>query len=304
MKKQWKQTALFLLSAGISLQLTASSSLAAKLNKQFFHSSSEVEILNISHRGASGYAPEHTLVAYERGEQMKGNFIEIDLQMTNDGELIAMHDETVDRTTNGTGLVKNMTLEEIKQLDAGVWFNGKNPQYSNLEYVGLKVPTLEEIFLKFGQGANYYIEIKSPDVYPGMEEKLLELLQKYKLSGINGNSSHVIIQSFSEDSLQKVHELDPSIPLIQLLWYDSSADITDAELRSIKKYAVGVGPNFNQMNIDYVQAVREEGLLIHPYTINEKEEMRKALEWGVTGIFTNFPDRFNKVLNEFKSKKN
>jgi len=83
--------------------------------------------LNVAHRGASGYAPEHTLLSYELGESMKGDYIEIDLQMTKDGELIAMHDETLDRTTNGTGLVKDYTLEEIKQLDAGSWFNEKYP---------------------------------------------------------------------------------------------------------------------------------------------------------------------------------
>ncbi len=79
-------------------------------------------IKNIAHRGASGYAPEHTIAAYTLGQQLKGDFIEIDLQMTKDGHLVAMHDETVNRTTNGTGLVKEYTLEEIKQLNAGSFF--------------------------------------------------------------------------------------------------------------------------------------------------------------------------------------
>lgn len=186
------------------------------------------QILNVAHRGASGYAPEHTLTSYELGEKMKGDYIEVDLQMTKDGQLIAMHDETLDRTTNGTGLVKDYTLDEIKKLDAGSWFNEKYPDYAKEEYAGLKVPTLEEVIQKFGKDARYYIETKSPEVYPGMEEKLLEILEEYKLTGVNAPSSKVLIQSFSPESLKKIHDLNPDIPLIQLLWYDETAAITDA----------------------------------------------------------------------------
>src|SRR5699024_3459181 len=103
----------------------------------------EGKIIKIPHRGASGHAPEHTMPSYELGEQFNGDYIEVDLQMTKDGTLIGMHDETVDRTTDGSGLVRNMTVEEIKELDAGSWFNEENPKKAKDEYVGLKVPTLE-----------------------------------------------------------------------------------------------------------------------------------------------------------------
>lgn len=300
MKKSLRKTAVFCLTLGLTLQAALPGALAAE---QSSYPTPETKPLNVAHRGASGHAPEHTLAAYELGEQMKGDYIEVDLQMTKDGHLIAMHDETVDRTTDGTGLVKEMTLEEIKELDAGSWFNERYPEYAKEEYEGLQVPTLEEVFEKFGRGANYYIETKSPEVYPGMEEKLLEILDEYKLTGVNGRSSHVIIQSFSSESLVKLHELNPNIPLVQLLWYSSPASISDLELEAIKQYAIGVGPNFKRIDQGYVENVRENGLQIHPYTINEKEEIRKALEWGVTGLFTNFPDRFNEVLKEFYSGK-
>lgn len=300
MKKSLKKTALLCLTLGFAFQASLPGALAAE-NSSF--PTTESKLLNVAHRGASGHAPEHTLAAYELGEQMKGDYIEVDLQMTKDGHLIAMHDETVDRTTNGTGLVKEKTLEEIKELDAGSWFNEKYPEYAKEEYEGLQVPTLEEVFETFGRGADYYIETKSPDVYPGMEEKLLELLEEYKLTGVNGRSSHVIIQSFSQESLLKMHELNPNIPLVQLKSYRTPASITDEEIEEIKEYAVGVGPNFKQIDQAYVEKVRENGLQIHPYTINEREDMRKALEWGVTGLFTNFPDRYNEVLKEFYSGK-
>jgi glycerophosphoryl diester phosphodiesterase len=250
----------------------------------------EKEILNVAHRGASGYAPEHTLTSYKMGEQMHGDYIEVDLQMTKDGELIAMHDETLDRTTNGTGQVKDYTLEEIKELDAGSWFNEKYPEKANLEYEGLKVPTLEEVFQTFGKNANYYIETKSPEVYPGMEEKLADLVDEY---GINKDT--LLVQSFSSASLLKMNEIDPSIKLVQLMWYTSPAAISDAEVEAIKQYAVGIGPNSAMIDKEYVQKTVQNGLEIHPYTVNEKEEMQKLIEWGVTGMFTNFPDLLNEV---------
>ncbi|WP_226669808.1 glycerophosphodiester phosphodiesterase [Metabacillus litoralis] len=256
------------------------------------------KILNVAHRGASAYAPEHTLVSYQMGKKMKGSYIEIDLQMTSDGHLIAMHDERVDRTTNGTGLVKNKTLNEIKELDAGSWYNEKYPQYAKKEYEGIKVPTLEEVFKTFGRGSNYYIETKSPTVYPGMEEKLLKLLEEYNLTGGNGRSSHVILQSFSSESLKKIHHLNENIPLVQLISYSNTGILTEWQLASIKEYAIGIGPSFKKIDQEYVKKVRQSDLHIHPYTINSKEDMEKAIKWGVTGIFTNHPDVFQQVLKE------
>ncbi|MRG27955.1 glycerophosphodiester phosphodiesterase [Laceyella tengchongensis] len=257
-------------------------------------------ILNIAHRGASGYAPEHTIPAYALGQKMKGDYIEIDLQMTKDGHLIAMHDETVDRTTNGTGRVKDMTLAEIKKLDAGSWFNEKYPALANPAYVGLKVSTLEEVIHRFGRNARYYIETKAPEVYPGMEEELLRVLKRTGLINGRGRTNKVIIQSFSQESLLKVHQLNPRIPLVQLLWYETAgtAQITDEEIKNIKRYAVGVGPNYDKIDQAYVSKVRQAGLEIHPYTVNEPSEMKKLIRWGVTGMFTNYPDRLHRVLRE------
>ncbi len=248
------------------------------------------DIENVSHRGASGYAPEHTITSYQLGEKMHGDYIEIDLQMTKDGQLIAMHDEKLDRTTNGTGQVKDHTLAEIKKLDAGSWFNEAYPQYAKPEYVGLQVPTLEEIFKKFGKNNSYYIETKSPNIYPGMEKELLRLVDKYDI-----NKEKLLVQSFSADSLKIVKELDPNVKLIQLLSYKSNAVITDDEIAQIKDYAIGVGPNHTYLNQDYVQKVVNSGLELHPYTVNDKARMKQLIDWGVTGMFTNYPDLLNEV---------
>ncbi|WP_430341086.1 glycerophosphodiester phosphodiesterase [Rossellomorea vietnamensis] len=260
------------------------------------------KILNIAHRGGSGYAPEHTLPSYQLGDEMGGDYIELDLQMTKDGELIAMHDETLDRTTNGTGLVKDYTLDQIKELDAGSWFNEMYPEKAKSEYNGLQVQTLEEVIQHFGKNKHYYIETKSPEVYPGMEEKLLKILKDYHLTRQNGPSSKVIIQSFSEASLQKVHEMNEDIPLVQLIDYKNKATITDEELDHYEEYAAGLGMSFKKIDEEYVDKVREHDLLIHPYTVLEKEDMKRLIEWGVTGMFTNYPDRLEEVLKEMKKK--
>ncbi|MBT2645149.1 glycerophosphodiester phosphodiesterase [Bacillus sp. ISL-34] len=299
MKTNIKKFGFCMMSAAFILQATSMGATAANGS----HSNSSIyekKIVNIAHRGASGYAPEHTIPAYQLGEQMKGDYIEIDLQMTKDGRLIAMHDEKVDRTTNGTGLVKDLTLAEIKKLDAGTWFNEKNPQLAKEVYEGLTVPTLEEVFKKFGKQANYYIETKSPEVYPGMEEELLQVLEEYKMVDSKGRTKNVLIQSFSKESLMKVHDMNPKLPLVQLFSYKNQATISDEELESIKEYAIGVGPNFNKVDGQYVKMVREHDLQFHPYTVNERADMKKALEWGATGLFTNYPDVFNEVLSEYK----
>ncbi|WP_410861398.1 glycerophosphodiester phosphodiesterase [Peribacillus sp. SIMBA_075] len=302
MKTNIKKFGLCMMSAAFILQATSMEASAANED----HSNSSIyerKIVNIAHRGASGYAPEHTIPGYQLGEQMKGDYIEIDLQMTKDGRLIAMHDEKVDRTTNGTGLVKDLTLAEIKKLDAGTWFNEKYPQLAKKKYEGLTVPTLEEVFMKFGRQANYYIETKSPDVYPGMEEELLQVLKENKLVDSKGRTKNVLIQSFSQESLLKVHDMNPNLPLVQLFSYKNQATISDEELESIKKYAIGVGPNFNKVDGQYVKMVRNHDLQFHPYTVNERADMKKALEWGATGLFTNYPDVFNEVLREYKHEK-
>ena len=177
----------------------------------------EDAFLLIAHRGASAIAPEHTLASYQLAMDMGADFIEIDLQMTKDGVLVAFHDDTVDRTTDGSGKVAEMDLVDIKKLDAGSWFNAEKPNRAKDEYVGIQVPTLEEIFTAFGDSANYYIETKQPGKSEEMEEKLLELLDQFELLEESHPEGKVIIQSFSADSLTTIHQLDGDIPLIQLI---------------------------------------------------------------------------------------
>nr|WP_277956439.1 glycerophosphodiester phosphodiesterase family protein [Staphylococcus cohnii] len=133
--------------------------------------------LNIAHRGASGSTPEHTFVAYDKAIDLDAHYIEVDLQMTKDNKLIAMHDSKVDRTTDDTGYVKDKDFAQIKKLDAGSWFDKK--------YKNEKVPELAEILKKYYKKSNFYIETKNPEMYPGMDEKLVEELNNKVLLGKN-----------------------------------------------------------------------------------------------------------------------
>lgn len=252
----------------------------------------------IGHRGASAFAPEHTIPSYELAKKLGVDYIEIDLQMTKDGTLIAMHDNTVDRTTNGVGPVKSYLLKDLKKLNAGAWFNERNPNHKDSAYAFLSVPTLEEIFNHFGQDVNYYIETKSPKKYPKMEAELVKLLRKYQLIGENNGMPQTIIQSFSKSSLKKIHKLEPSIPLIQLLSYQKPAKITENDIRRWKKYAIGIGPNYQMIDEAFVNKARKNGLLVHPYTVNSKEDFEQLIDWGITGVFTDYTSLLSELLKE------
>jgi glycerophosphoryl diester phosphodiesterase len=294
-----RRLCLMVVMAGISLMVIGSAASGAPAGK----TSADAPVLNVGHRGASGYAPEHTIPSYDLALKLGADYIEQDLQLTKDGVLVAMHDETLDRTARGprnncTGLVIEKTLAQIKTCDVGSWFNEANPQYANPEYVGLKVPTLEEIFQRYGKGVNYYIETKNPESAPGMEDELLRLMNKYGLTQPAAEQWQVLIQSFSPASLQKIHAADSSLPLIRL--YDSvetSASIT-ASLDVTRSYAVGIGPSKTDVDGPLVAAAHARCLDVHPYTVNEKQEMRALISLGVDGMFTNFPDRLDEVLGK------
>src|SRR5699024_7462523 len=147
------------------------------------------KMVNIAHRGASGHAPENTIAAFDKAFEMKADYIEIDVQMTHDGELIVIHDTTVDRTTDGTGAVSDFTFEEIQQLDAGSWFSE--------EFAGEQIPTFEEILDTYRGKIGLLIELKSPELYPGIEEKVADALKERNMD--QPNNQKIIIQSFNQD---------------------------------------------------------------------------------------------------------
>jgi glycerophosphoryl diester phosphodiesterase len=228
------------------------------------------------------------MAAFRLALQMKVDFLELDVQMTRDGELVAIHDPSLDRTTNGKGPVAEKTLAQLKELDAGSWFNEAFSAKARPEYAGQRIPTLQEIIdLAEGTPVSFYIETKNPELYPAeFEARLLDLLRR------NHVHKRTVIQSFSPHSLEKIKSLDPSIPTA-LLVETPEPDPVDAAVR----------PGANELAIDYrlltpelAARARDWGLTIAVWTVNEKEDFRRMIRLGVDRIITNYPDRLNRLL--------
>ncbi|MDJ1110944.1 glycerophosphodiester phosphodiesterase family protein [Macrococcus sp. S115] len=183
--------------------------------------------LVIAHRGASGYAPEHTFKAYDIAVENKNvDYLELDLHLTKDNYLVSIHDDTVDRTTDGHGKVNDLTIKEIKQLEAGSWFDKK--------YKNEKVPTLNEVLDRYGNKTKYYIEIK--DI--GKKKLIDEFLYQLKLNGFLSedaiDAEKVIIQTFSSEDLKYIKERNHHIKLVQLVNKGFLTNCTDDDLQEIK----------------------------------------------------------------------
>ncbi|KAF0280516.1 glycerophosphodiester phosphodiesterase [Spiribacter aquaticus] len=263
----------------------------------------------IAHRGASGHAPEHTLPAWQLAHDMGADYLELDIQMTADGRLVVFHDETIDRTTNREGPLRDYTLAELQSLDAGSWFNQANPNHARSDFEGARVVTLDEVIDRFGTQTRYYIETKSAERDPTLEAELMDTLSERGLI----EAGAVVIQSFSQESLREVESINPDVPLVQLVWYYPESEdsdtliewtgvtpgpgtITDADFETIREYAVGIGSNLNYQGdavIDeaFVKQAQANDLRVHVYTINDIPAMEQLIDWGVDGIFTDFPDR-------------
>ncbi len=251
----------------------------------------------IAHRGASGHAPEHTFAAYDQALLLGADYLEQDIAMTTDGVLVCLHDATLERTARGpqencTGRVDTKTLAQLKTCDMGTWFNEAYPDRARPEYVGLEMPTLEEVFQRYGNQMNYYIETKTIGTLQPMEAELLRLINAYGLREGAVSRRQVLVQSFTPESLLRMRALDPEIPLIQLMPGASSVILPLAAA-----YAFGIGPPENEVTQSLVDQAHALGLAVHPYTVNGSDDLARIGALCVDGMFTNFPDRYRELLD-------
>lgn len=233
----------------------------------------------IAHRGASGYAPENTLAAFKKALDQNCTGIEFDVQMTKDGEIIVCHDYTVERTTNGSGHIKNLTLAEIKELDAGLWFDKK--------FAGEEIPTLEEIFEIVPPGVLMNIEIKNLAAERrDIEKEVVDLVVKH------GRIDDVIISSFDHLSLKTVREINKHIKIGVLLY----AYLLDpwSYIKAHDFDAYSIHPAEEYLHKDFVKEAHEHGYKIFCYTVNDKETANAMYKMGVDSIFSNYPDILKK----------
>lgn len=240
--------------------------------------------LNYAHRGASGYYPENTMLAFQKAVEMGCEGIETDVQLTKDGVLVICHDELLDRTTNGKGLIAETNYGDIAKLDAAKLWGGK--------FKDVKVPTLEEL-LAYVKDKNIMInlELKNSIIdYKNLEQLVIGMIYRYELK------EKVIISSFNHYSILRCKAIDNTLKL-GLLY--------DCCLYEPGKYAseLGVGavhPSFYSLNEEVVKEIRSHNLMINTWTVNDEKYMHLLAKLGIDGIITNYPDRLKKVIQEYR----
>ena len=240
------------------------------------HPPKQVEMtgmISVAHRGASSYAPENTQAAFRKGLELGADFLESDVHLSKDGELVIMHDEKVDRTTNGKGFVKDYTLAELKELDAGMSFDAS--------FSGEKIITLDELLDEFYGEIGLLIEIKKPKLYPGIEEKVVALLKKQE------DVSGVIVQSFDIESMRKIHSLLPELQ-IAILMKPSTLLPSSKRLEDLTSFATYINFNVSYINKRMVDRIHTYGGKVLVWSKQDQQLIAKAFQYGVDGIITDF----------------
>jgi len=234
-----------------------------------------------AHRGASKYAPENTMAAFRLAETMGADSIELDVRATRDGRLIALHDETVDRTTNGTGRAVELTYREIRRLDAGGWFS---PAFE-----GERIPSVEEVLDHFGGKIGLILELKQPSAYPGIERSLARLLSERGLD--RPERGRVVIQSFDTRSLRRVRKLLPDVPIAVLV--RPRHRVTSRDLADYRRFADAVHLPRSSARKPVIRRIRSHGLSVMVWNVRSKRQVRKLLQYGADGILTDDPALFD-----------
>jgi len=278
----------------------------------------------VAHRGASAYAPEHTLAAYRLAMQQHADYVEQDLAVTKDHALICLHDESLERTTNveevfpdravidpasarKQWLAVDFTLAEIKRLDAGSWFDAR--------FAGERVPTWEEAVATVGTAAGLYPELKTPALYRarGIDQTALFVESVTRLGLDRRTPGSLIVQSFDDQPLRELVRLLPAIPRVFLIdTRDGTRWLTAEGLADVARFATGIGPAKGLLDgrPEIVKAAHAAELTVTPYTFTTRtpadvrtrfgtvtDEMRYYLsDLNVDALFTDNPDLFPRVL--------
>ncbi|MER5432820.1 glycerophosphodiester phosphodiesterase family protein [Streptomyces sp. NPDC002588] len=251
----------------------------------------------IAHRGASAAAPENTLAAVDRAAALGVGWVENDVQRTRDGELVVIHDDSLRRTTNVEDIfpdrapwkVKDFTAAEIALLDAGSWFGAA--------YTGARVPTLEQYVERVeGNHQKLLLEIKNPELYPGIEQETLKLLGNEDWLDRSHLTGRLVVQSFSAGSLRTVHDLKPGVRTGLL------GTPARSELARYASYTDLINPSHTGLSRSYVDAVHAltgphgTRMKVFAWTVDDAPTARAVAGYGVDGVITNRPDVVRQAL--------
>jgi len=241
---------------------------------------SKSELIVIGHRGCAAEAPENTLASFALAVQQKCDAIELDIQLSADNDIVVCHDRTIDRTTDRRGAIRQLTTAELKQADAGRWFDEK--------YAGERIPLLEEVLDLVPPSIELNIEIKN-SCDGEIEPRLIELLKR------KNRISNVIIVSFDFRSLSLVKRIEPDLR-IGLTYSNNLVDhYRLTELVDIPVYSLH--PNFIYINKRDVEQALSRGLQVFAYTVNSESDMKQVIDYGVSGILSDCPGKLRAILD-------
>ena len=232
-------------------------------------------MLNIAHRGASGTFPENTLSAFRAAIDAGADMCELDVQLSRDGAVVVIHDETVERTTDGSGEVAELTLAELQRLDAGAKFKSGALK-------GDRIPTLDEVFAVTSGKCGLNIELKAG----GLEHQVAQLMQSRNAMG------DCIVSSFEWEYLKKIQQINFNIR-IGLLADEKPVDLM---MNAVAMRAHAINPRWDMVTADLCKAAHERGLMVYTWTVDADARMRALAECGVDGIMTNYPERLRTVV--------
>ncbi|MDO9535649.1 MAG: glycerophosphodiester phosphodiesterase family protein [Bacillota bacterium] len=243
-------------------------------------------LLNWGHRGAPEAAPENTLSSFEAAVELGADGVELDVMLSADGKIVVIHDYNLDKTTDGTGPVKNYSLAELKQLDAGYWFSG---DFAG-EYIPEHIPTLQEVIDDLDSSVFLNIEIKSESpATDGLEKAVVQTIAR------NNLYERVIVSSFNPISLLRVKLADKRIDVGLIYAPDLPKYLSEGWFISILR-PEALHPHYDMVNEDYMAWARKKGFRVNVWTVNETAEMAQMIELGVDGIITDRPDVLRQLL--------
>lgn len=242
-------------------------------------------ILIFAHRGSKGTHPENTMAAFQKAAEIGAEGIEFDVHLSSDGELVIIHDETLDRTTTLTGYVKDHSAQKLKTADAG-------SKFSN-EFLGERIPFLTDVFdWAKGNALLMNVEIKTDKLaYEGIEQKIIDSIRQY------GMENRVILSSFNHQSIEKVKMLAPDLE--RALLFEGLPENFEEILRNKKE--LGFHPDKNSLTPAVKEKAKKLGYKIRPWVANDEADIVRLAELGVDVIMTDFPERAIKILKAWRS---
>jgi glycerophosphoryl diester phosphodiesterase len=239
----------------------------------------------IAHRGFSGRAPENTLAAIREAIDIGADMAEIDVTLSSDGEIVVVHDETLQRTTNGSGPVSEHTLRELKELDAGSWFSPR--------FAAETIPTLEEVLTAVKGRILLNIEIKSEAVEGGIAAKVVATVRRFEMT------DQVVISSFAPTALEQVRGLSPDLVTAVLYKPEFHRGLDTVEIVG-DLGASAFNIKRQRLTAKMLKRCGEHSIPVAVYTVNKKRHMRRMMRKGVAAIFTDHPDRGMEVLEKHR----